>query len=76
MGLITGLLTLPLAPVRGTVWIGELLLAQAEAEYYDEGTIRARLMEVEAAREAGEIGDEEAAAIEDELVARLIAGRR
>lgn len=76
MGLITGLLTLPLAPVRGTVWIAEQLLAQAEAEYYDEGTIRARLMEVEAAREAGEIGDEEAAAIEDELVARLIAGRR
>lgn len=76
MGLITGLLTLPLAPVRGTVWVAEQLLAQAEAEYYDEGTIRARLMEVEAAREAGEIGDEEAAAIEDELVARLIAGRR
>ena len=75
MGLITGLLTLPLAPVRGTVWIGEQLLAQAEAEYYDEGTIRARLMEIEAAREAGEIGDEEAAAIEDELVARLIAAR-
>jgi hypothetical protein len=76
VGLITGLLTLPLAPVRGTVWVAEQLLAQAEAEYYDEGTIRARLMEVEAAREAGEIGDEEAAAIEDELVARLIAGRR
>jgi hypothetical protein len=75
VGLITGLLTFPLAPVRVTVWIAEQILAQAEAEFYDEGTIRARLMEVEEARAAGEIGDEEAAAIEDELVARLIAGR-
>lgn len=75
MGLISGLLTLPLAPVRGTVWVAEQVLAQAEAEYYDEGTIRARLMEVDAARAAGEIGDDEAAAIEDELVARLIAAR-
>ena len=26
MGLITGLLTLPLAPVRGTVWLAERIL--------------------------------------------------
>ena len=36
MGLITGLLTLPLAPVRGTAWIAERLLEQAERELYDE----------------------------------------
>ena len=32
MGLFTGLLTLPLAPVRGTVWIAEQLAAEAERE--------------------------------------------
>ena len=31
MGLIMGLLTLPLAPVRGTVWIAERLEEQAQA---------------------------------------------
>lgn len=75
MGLITGLLTLPLAPVRGTIWIAERIAEQAEAELNDEGAIRAQLMEIEAAREAGEIGEEEAAEAEDILLARLIAAR-
>ena len=43
MGLITGLLTLPLAPVRGTVWIAEQIQEQAEGELYDEGAIQAQL---------------------------------
>lgn len=75
MGLISGLLLLPLAPVRGTVWIAEQLVEQAEAELNDEGTIRAQLMEIDRAREAGEIGEAEAAEAEDILLARLIATR-
>ena len=75
MGLITGLLTLPLAPVRGTVWIAERILDQAESELYDEDAIRAQLMEIDAAREAGEITEQEAAEAEDILLARLIAAR-
>ncbi|HZB85510.1 MAG TPA: c-type cytochrome biogenesis protein CcmI [Gaiellaceae bacterium] len=75
MGLITGLLTLPLAPVRGTVWLAERVQEQAEAEYYDEDAIRAQLMDIDAAREAGEISDEEATEAEEELVQRLIAAR-
>lgn len=76
MGLITGLLTLPLAPVRGTSWIAEQLLEQAEAELYDDGAIRAQLMEIQAAREAGEIDEQTAAEAEDMLIERLIAARR
>jgi Gas vesicle protein G len=75
VGLITGLLTLPLAPVRGTVWLAERIQEQAEAEYYDEKVIRAQLMDIEAAREAGEIGEEEATQAEDQLLERLIAAR-
>jgi hypothetical protein len=75
MGLITGLLTLPLAPVRGTVWIAEQVLDQAESEYYDEGAIRSQLMAIDAAREAGEISEDEAAQAEDVLLERLIAAR-
>jgi hypothetical protein len=76
MGLITGLLTLPLAPVRSTMWIAEQLLEEAEREYYDQGTIRAQLMEIDAARQAGEIDEDAAAAAEDLLVQRLIDSRR
>jgi hypothetical protein len=75
VGLITGLLTLPLAPVRGTVWLAERIQEQAEAELYDEDVIRAQLMEIDAAREAGEIEEEEATQAEDQLLERLIAAR-
>jgi hypothetical protein len=75
VGLITGLLTLPLAPVRGTVWIAERILEQAQAELGDESVIRAQLLEIDAAREAGTISEDEAAEAEDILLARLIAAR-
>jgi hypothetical protein len=75
MGLITGLLTLPLAPVRGTMWLAERIQEQAESELYDENAIRTQLMEIEAAREAGEIDEEEATLAEDALVEHLIAAR-
>jgi Gas vesicle protein G len=76
VGLISGLLLLPLAPVRGTVWIAERILEQAETELHDEGAIRAQLMEIERAREAGEISEEDAAEAEDILVERLIDARQ
>ncbi|HKF79679.1 MAG TPA: gas vesicle protein GvpG [Thermoleophilaceae bacterium] len=72
MGLISGLLTLPLAPVRGTAWIAERLEEQAEAELYDESAIRAGLLELEAAREAGEFDEQELADAEDALLERLM----
>ena len=75
MGLITGLLLLPLAPVRGTVWIAEKIYEQAESEFYDERAIRAQLMELDRARQAGEIDEQTAAEAEDILLERLIAAR-
>ena len=75
MGLISGLLLLPLAPVRGTVWIAEKIYEQAAAELYDERTIRAQLMEIDAARQAGEIDEQTAAEAEDILLERLIDAR-
>jgi len=75
MGLITGILGLPLAPLRGTLAAAEQIRRQAEEEFYDPGRIRAQLQEVARQRETGQLDEEEAAAWEDELVQRLIAGR-
>lgn len=75
MGLITGLLTLPLAPVRATAWIAERVLEQAENEYYSEDAIRAQLIEIDEARARGAIDTEEAARLEDMLLERLLASR-
>ena len=75
MGLITGLLTLPLAPVRATIWLAERVQEQAEGEYYDESTIHTALMELDQVRESGELPEAEIAAAEDELLERLMAIR-
>jgi cytochrome c-type biogenesis protein CcmI len=75
VGLITGLLLLPLAPVRGTVWLAERIQEQAENELYDDSAMRDRLLELEAAREAGELSDEEVDAAENELLERLMSVR-
>ena len=75
MGLLSGLLTLPIAPVRGVVWLAERIRDQAEQEMYDPAAVRRQLAEVDRARTAGEISDEVAAEFEDELLSRLSAGR-
>jgi hypothetical protein len=75
MGLITGLLTLPLAPVRGTIWLAEKLEERAVAEMSDESEIREALLELEAARETGEFDEDELAAAEDALIERLMTIR-
>lgn len=75
MGLISGLLTLPLAPVRGTVWLAERIEEQARGELYDESAIREGLVALEASREAGELSDEEIDEAENELLERLMAIR-
>lgn len=75
MGLITGLLGLPLAPLRGTIAAAEQVLQHAEDEFYDPATIRAQLAEIDRQREAGLLSDDEAIAWEDELVERLMVGQ-
>jgi len=71
MGILTGLLTLPLAPVRSVAWLAERILEQAEQQLYDPASIRRQLLEVGEAREAGLLSDEEATELEDELRAHL-----
>ncbi|MFG3115680.1 gas vesicle protein GvpG [Streptomyces sp. NPDC048197] len=71
MGLLTQLLTLPLAPVRGTVWVLDQVLLTAEQEFYDPEPVRDELAELERQLVDGRIGPEEFDAREDELLDRL-----
>ena len=72
MGLFSGLLLLPLAPVRGTVWIAERLQEQAELEMNDETAIRQALIDLEAARASGEYDEAELVEAGNELLERLM----
>lgn len=74
MGLITALVTWPFAPVRGTVWLADQVLREAERQWFDPAAIQRELDAVAARRGAGELTDEEAALLEEELVQRLIDG--
>ena len=71
MGLFTGLLTLPLAPVRGVAWIAEQVMEELERELYDEDSIRREMLQLEMDFEDGLIDDDERQAREDELLERL-----
>lgn len=71
MGLVTGLLTLPLAPVRGTVWVAEQLTAQAERQLNDASSPRRRLVEAERQLELGFLTVDEYEAIEEEALDAL-----
>lgn len=71
MGFLTGLLTLPLAPVRGVAWVVEQVAEEAERQLYDERSIRRDLLALELAAEEGEISEVERASREEELLERL-----
>jgi hypothetical protein len=81
VGLVTGLLGLPLAPVRGVIWLAEQILEQprltstntprrpggtvAEEQHYDPARIRAQLGQVDETRRSGELAEEECVEIEN-----------
>ena len=71
MGIFTGLLLLPLAPLRGTIWLAERLAEQAELELDDEVDVRRLLVEAENAFESGALSLAEYEQVEDELLERL-----
>jgi hypothetical protein len=75
MGLFTGLLTLPLAPVRGALWVTEQVAQEAERQLYDEDRIRGELMQLEIEADDGLIDDEERDLRERELLDRLAGAR-
>lgn len=75
MGFFTGLLTLPLAPLRGVVWIGNTLAQEAYRQWTDPAVVRAELAQTHERWLAGEISDAERDRLEDDLLQRLMADR-
>jgi hypothetical protein len=76
MGLITGLLTFPLAPVRGVVWLGEQLEREARRQWSDPATVRQQIADIDQAYAAGQLTADERDQLQDELVARLLDAQR
>jgi hypothetical protein len=75
VGLITGVLLLPLALalalVRGVAWVADQIHQEALRQWSDPTAVRAELDRIEQRRQAGEIGDDEAERLEEFVLARL-----
>ncbi|GGU16076.1 gas vesicle protein GvpG [Streptomyces daghestanicus] len=74
MGLVSGLLLLPLAPVRGTLWVADHLLEEARRQTRDPRAVRARLAALNRALDMGAI-DEAAFEREEERLLTLLERR-
>lgn len=75
MGLFTGLVTLPLAPVRGVIALARALEREAYRQWTDPATLREQLAAVQAGYDRGELTEQERDAEQDQLVARLLMPR-
>jgi hypothetical protein len=71
VGILKQLVLLPLAPVRGVVWLTERIAEAAELEMGDPDAVRAHLIDAQLAYERGEIDEAELASIEESLLRRL-----
>ncbi|MET8536976.1 gas vesicle protein GvpG [Streptomyces sp. NPDC056653] len=71
MGLITQIVTFPLAPVHGTVWVVDQLVLAAEREYYDPAPVRDELAQLEKDLLEGRVSEDTFDRREDELLDRL-----
>ncbi|MFF9458523.1 gas vesicle protein GvpG [Streptomyces flaveolus] len=71
MGIVSGLLLLPLAPVRGTAWIADHLLQEARRQVHDPRAVQTRLAALNRALDAGAI-DEAAFEREEERLLTLL----
>jgi hypothetical protein len=71
VGLLTEILALPLAPVRGVGWVLGKAVEAAEQEYYDPAPVQEELAALERALLAGDLDEETYDRREDELLDRL-----
>jgi len=75
VGLFKELALLPLAPVRGTVWVTEQIAEEADRRLYDEDNIKRELLQLELDADEGRIGDAERERLERDLFERLAVAR-
>jgi hypothetical protein len=68
VGLIRELVLLPVAPVRGVVWVAGRIAEQAEQERYGEAASVQRLDQLEEARKSGELDEEKAKELEEQVI--------
>jgi Gas vesicle protein G len=68
LGLIKEIALLPVAPLRFTVWVADKVNEEADRQEFSSGAAVQKIDDLEEKRERGEIGEEEAAEEEGEIL--------
>jgi hypothetical protein len=76
LGLLSEVLTLPAAPVRGVGWVLGQVVAEAERQFYDPAAVQGDLRRLARELDEGLIDEAEFDRREDELLDRLMEARR
>ncbi|WP_433722850.1 gas vesicle protein GvpG [Nocardia sp. CA-129566] len=71
MGLFSSIFSFPLAPVRGVIWVGEVIQDQVEQQLNDPAALRRELEEIDRAAEAGRLSDEERKQAQQSVLDRM-----
>jgi hypothetical protein len=74
MGLFRAVVALPLAPVTGVRWVADVLAGEAQRELEERQSPQRALAELDAKRANGEISDEDAEALEAQLLEQMLSG--
>ncbi|WP_067468749.1 gas vesicle protein GvpG [Nocardia amamiensis] len=72
MGLLSSILTLPIAPVRGVIWLGELIQDQVEQQLRDPAAIRRELELIDEAAASGQLSEEERKQAQQAVLDRML----
>ena len=68
MGFWSGIVLLPLAPVRGVVKVAEVIQRQVDQELHNPARTRRQLEELYEARERGDISPEEESKLQKQIL--------
>lgn len=71
MGLLTAIVGLPLAPLRGVVALGRVIQRQVDRELNDPAVARRELEAAAEARAEGQLSAREEAAVQDRVTKRM-----
>ncbi|WP_054814763.1 gas vesicle protein GvpG [Nocardia arizonensis] len=72
MGLLSSIVLLPLAPVRGVVWLGEMIQDEVERQLHDPAQLRRELEEIDRAEAAGHLSRHECEEARQAILDRMI----
>jgi hypothetical protein len=72
VGLIKELVLLPVAPVRGTLWVAEKIADEVDREQYGGGAAVQELEQIERAEATGDLDEREAAERQEQVIEQQI----